>query len=119
MLVALLIQKVIDYVKMDVEGSEIAAFEAMFESNVLSNVKQIGFELHTTFNNSSEYFYKTWSLLRKLEERGFRLWVLGHNTVNIQKEGSHPALSGLFCCSNLYFININFLKWSIAGKKVN
>ena len=104
-------QKTIDYFKMDVEGSEYPAFEAMFKSGILSKVKQIGFEIHfgnRRYTKAPDY-YSSWQLLKQLEEAGFRQWVVGHNLDNTYHEKGHPQMKGQFCCSNLYLININYL----------
>lgn len=39
-------QRIIDYVKMDIENSEWGALETMFQEGVLKNIKQIAMELH-------------------------------------------------------------------------
>jgi hypothetical protein len=41
------LQKIIDYLKMDVEGAEYSSLEAMFKTDILQKrVKQLGFEIH-------------------------------------------------------------------------
>ena len=69
----------------------------MFEERVLDNVVQVAFELHTTPHfkpKLREYF----SILKKLEELGFRRWWYRHR------------LNGFpFQCDQAY-INLKFLK---------
>ena len=98
-----LLQKVIDYLKMDVEGAEYGAFEAMFHSGALQKVKQLGFEIHYKYNISM-----TLSLLKRLEEAGFRQWILDHNYENYVNHTSTAQINGQFYCSNLYLINTNY-----------
>jgi hypothetical protein len=76
------LQKIIDYLKMDVEGAEFCSLEAMFQTDILqTRVKQLGFEIHVgqpprqTVNNL-HYF---WTVLKHLEEIGFKRWYIHFN----------------------------------------
>ena len=103
-------QKIIDYLKIDVEGAEFAAFKAMLESGILKSVKQIGFEIHYKYGPHRTRYQRTWKLLTQLEEAGFKQWIMEHNNDKTMELRLHPELKGQFCCSNLYMININYFK---------
>ncbi|KAL7641177.1 UNVERIFIED_CONTAM: hypothetical protein RMT77_008315 [Armadillidium vulgare] len=75
-----LLEKKIDYLKMDIEGSEFEFFDDVLNNSIhlLENVKQIGMEIHTsrpdknmTLNESS--FNKLWIYMHELECVGFDL----------------------------------------------
>ncbi|KAK2142322.1 hypothetical protein LSH36_970g00084 [Paralvinella palmiformis] len=66
-------KKMIDYLKMDVEGSEWPSLEAMFKEGFLTKyVKQIGIEYHSYGIKGRAKRFLT--ILAKLEELGFRKW---------------------------------------------
>ena len=104
------LQKTIDYLKMDIESSEYPSFNAIFETNVLSLVKQIALEIHYIHGvNDTSRLEKPWRLLRRLEELGFRKWALEHNYYKMF-HSLHSELKTTFCCSNVYYINSKYLK---------
>ena len=86
----------------------------MFQTNALSLVKQLAIEIHFQNWQSTDggLLYKPWKLLSHLEELGFRSWSVSHNYANVNYTGRHPDLTGVFCCSNVHFINVDFIgRW--------
>ena len=75
------IQKIIDYLKMDVEDAEWSAMEAMFKTDILEKrVKQFGFEIHLVSQNPlTDAFFRRWKIMKHLEEIGFRRWYWHFN----------------------------------------
>ena len=47
-------QLIVDYLKMDVEGSEVQAIEGMYHDGVLDKIKQIGVEVCRIRENESK-----------------------------------------------------------------
>jgi len=93
-------QKVIDYLKMDVEQSEWLALEAMFAEGFLSKyVKQIGIEYHTAIiRKTPERYFR---ILETLEKLGFQKWNVDWNM------RCNPEITTK--CYEVYYINTNFL----------
>jgi len=101
-----LVQVIIDYLKMDVEGAEWNSLKSMTQSDVLSRVKQLGLEIHVQADAAMLYEY--WTVLNGLEKRGFRRWYWamnfrGHN-IYMVKTGSRS------CCYEMVYINVNFMQ---------
>ena len=98
-----LLQTTSDVVKMDVEGSEWPALEAMFEENSLKNVKQLLFEVHLERQANLHQF----QLVYKLEELGFRKFGVHINHYNRFVTSSGRRLSQ---CYELSYMNIKYLE---------
>jgi len=98
---------VIDYLKMDIEGSEWTVLESMFRSGILAHVKQFGFEVHIMSNagTSAKTFFSRWKTLRRLEDFGFRRWFWHFNFYGTYMF-NWKARS---CCYELVYINTNFM----------
>lgn len=109
--------KIIDYLKIDVEYNEWSSLLTMLREGSLRNVKQIGMEIHTrvlfkneltiTHIDRDEYFI-WYGILYELEKQGFRRYKyhinpMSETLLNSQKET-------ISCCLELYYININFLE---------
>ncbi|KAK2142325.1 hypothetical protein LSH36_970g00086 [Paralvinella palmiformis] len=99
-------EKMIDYLKMDVEGSEWPSLEAMFKEGFLTKyVKQIGIENHSyLFRKSPKRFL---TILAKLEELGFRKWNVHWNMHCLRKKKNTLSIT---LCTEVYYINMNILK---------
>jgi hypothetical protein len=96
--------KIIDYLKMDVEGSEWDSVANMCSTGVLDRVKQFGLEIHV----GAKTFYKYYLILKQLEERGFRrwYWAMNFRASNIYVE--RPGVSRS-CCYEMVYINTKYL----------
>ena len=105
-------QKIIDYLKIDIEYNEWDTFKVMLEDGTLKNVKQFGFETHTQEvkrrTTNVDNFVMYWSLLDKLEQAGFRRWYWHLNRFG--KYTSKRTGTRRTCCHELVYININFMK---------
>ncbi|ELU11655.1 hypothetical protein CAPTEDRAFT_209002 [Capitella teleta] len=99
-------EKILDYLKIDIEWSEYESFDTILTSNVVSHIKQIGLEVHS---NDSNNYYPAWELVSKMEDHGFRVWAVEHNYATPFHDIPNMNIRGLFCCSNVYFINERFL----------
>ena len=106
-------QKILDYLKIDIEGSENALFETMFKADILSRVKQLSVELHPALELKGESlrhsYFRIWKVIRTLEQLGFQQWMIEHNDNPMSPVALHPNMRGGYCCSNAYYVNINFL----------
>ena len=108
------LQKTIDYLKIDIEGSEVDMFNALFETNILSKVKQLSMEIHPAMKVQGEAlrtsYYRTWSVIRSLETLGFQQWLIDHNNDRMTARTLHPKMNGHYCCTNVHYINTKFMK---------
>ena len=100
-------QKVIDYLKVDVEGSEWTILESIYQSGLLSKVKQFGFEIHTmsTSRTPAMTFFEHWWTLTRLESFGFRRWYWHFNFYGTYVYHGRARS----CCYELVYINVNFM----------
>lgn len=98
---------VIDYLKMDVETSEWTILESMYQSGILSKVKQLGFEVHIMSKSSTtaNVFFQHWKTLKRLESFGFRRWYWHFNYSGGYMYKNKPRT----CCYELVYINTNFM----------
>jgi len=110
--------KVIDYLKIDVEYAEWDSLETVLRDNpvnkVLSQVKQLGIEIHTIELNKGQYStitdYMRYSrILQALQEAGFRRWYSHFNHWG-KFQSPHRGPGGLLtCCYEMVYINVNYL----------
>ncbi len=105
-----MLQKLIDYLKFDIELSEWTSLESMLSDGVLTRVKQLGMEIHTSTiamykqePTAFEYRYYL-TILEKLHAAGFRQWYI-HRNPYCKKF----VPDELYDCFEMVFININFL----------
>jgi hypothetical protein len=79
----------------------------MYKTDILSRVKQLGIEIHIMVKGlaDSKVFYQRWSILKRLEDLGFRRWYSHFN------EWGKYDFRGLArsCCYELVYINTKFL----------
>ncbi|KAK7082349.1 hypothetical protein SK128_005404 [Halocaridina rubra] len=70
---------IIDYLKMDVEGSEFKFFSDVISNtpNLLKNVKQIGMEVHLPGHQGA-----AWQHFQRLDCLGFKLMFYGYNPIS-------------------------------------
>ena len=95
--------KIIDYLKIDIEESEWPALANMYQDGHLSKyVKQIGIELHL-FKGTFRLFLEA---MQKLEELGFRKWFTNWN---MHCRRASKRLLRVTYCYEVYFVNINFM----------
>jgi hypothetical protein len=101
--------KIIDYMKIDIEGHEWDSLNAMLTDGILKNVKQLAVEFHTfhkTFKDSSALYYRL-NILRQLEEIGFRRWYWHFNHVcAFHFEISNRIRSS---CYEVVYVNANYV----------
>lgn len=83
-------QRVIDILKLDIEGAEWTVLPDLFSSGTLNNVKQLVIEIHF---GSKHFFHTNWGLvspkdqlkvLRLLYDGGFRMFMHEHNIAALQ-----------------------------------
>jgi hypothetical protein len=73
------VNKTIDYLKIDTEGSEWRILRHMLEVSVLSQVRQLGIEIHLDGGKSIDQFRLSAKLLRSLENTGMVRFDAKHN----------------------------------------
>ena len=113
--ISLYFQRVIDFLKMDIEWSEWAALPAIFkEGSLVKYVKQIGIEFHL----DDRIYPEIIQMVNILEGLGFRKWHFDVNLYSVRKAEKRHTLNKL--CYEVYFVNINFLKisWVVAEIQV-
>jgi len=91
---------------MDVEGAEWRSLPNMMSSNILSRVKQLGFEIHVERGNVKK-LYEYWTILDQLEKQGFRRWYWA---MNFQGPAIYmESTAARSCCYEMVYINVKFL----------
>ena len=105
-------QKVIDYLKMDVEGHEWAVLKSLLKSGILARVKQFGFEVHNLSKGSTtaRQFFERWQILRRLELQGFQRWYWHFNFYGTYSYQGRMRS----CCYELVYINVNFMSKTLS-----
>ena len=101
----------IDFLKFDIEGSEWLALPNLHSTNVLQNVKQIGFEIHIP----AEDLLKSWKAksidyhktLLHLNEQGFERWNFHENGFTAHPRHKWPTFR-VAACFELYYVNTRF-----------
>jgi hypothetical protein len=98
---------VLDYLKADIEGSEWQALPQMMDEGVIQKyVKQFALEYHGS-EKDSDQIHEQIRTLDKLEEVGFRRWLLHWNmNCRILTLTGHDVTY----CYEAYYININFIQ---------
>lgn len=112
-----MLQKVIDYLKFDIEYDEWSVLMALQEEGSLWNVKQIGFEIHTNelfrtaksplrATTKQDYIYM-YQILQNLERMNFRQFNYRMNPFGM----FNSNVTGLSrsCCYDIHFMNMNFV----------
>ena len=103
------LQKIIDYLKFDIEESEWPTLQQMAKSKfIATNVKQLSFEVHM-YRDSDDVksFTERLKILMDLESLGFRKWHFNHNVKSYLYDHDHEVYYPT--CAELYYVNINFL----------
>jgi hypothetical protein len=77
-------EKVIDYLKIDVEFAEWIALPQMIKSGMLSKVRQLGIEIHLDQNGSIDESRQHVQLLRSVEKMGFLRFDSKYNPWSIR-----------------------------------
>ena len=105
-------QATIDILKVDIECSEWAAFDAILANpRCLDNVKQLMVEFHPCLrwaDATPDELLRYWRTLRGLDELGFKLWKVWNNYVCgfFSKRMRNVMHYG---CFNAYYLNIKYL----------
>ena len=112
------LQKVIDVIKVDIEGAEWPFLRQVLKTDKLKYVKQLIFELHTPIYKTDtltvEHFSIYNDLMEVKEKWGFELYLEHHKNdccpmygVIVPQEMVQGAKMDL-CCFELFFLNKNF-----------
>ncbi len=106
-------QRVIDFLKVDVEGAEFAVLREMVDSGIHRQVKQLAVELHTPRMRKRQEamsaidYGEIYDLLYDLEGVGFVQYL--HNAT-YDCCGKFTRLTGdTKCCVQLYFVNSKYM----------
>ena len=107
-------QRIIDYLKMDIEYSEWDSLATALKENVLRRVKQFGIETHTkeVFKGQKTHT-RTIFILYEHSERNRTAGIQGKFSSHYNHYGLYTShRTGLVrtCCMELVYLNINFLK---------
>ena len=102
----------IDYLKFDIEGSEWLALPNLYSTNVLRNVKQIGFEIHISrgklLSNWTRHSVDYPKILLHLNEQGFERWNFHENGWTAKRQEPHSPFR-IAQCMELYYVNTRFM----------
>lgn len=113
----ILLQKAINYVKIDIEYSEWEVLKTIYEENSLLNVHQFGIEIHSRelfrgskidMPSTKRDFFRMYELLRPLEDKfNFRKFNYRRNPFGDYK--SNITGKSRSCCYELHYLNMNFV----------
>ena len=108
LLCCVFVQKTVDYLKIDIEGSEWESLELMFETDILQKkVKQLGIEIHLPNNVFSKTeIYQRWAIMKQLEIIGFKRWHWHFNHYGAFIYNGKIRS----CCYEMVYLNTAFLK---------
>ena len=99
-------QAVIDYLKIDIDGTEFAVLKNLGSTDILTRIKQIGLEIHPMHGSTSQIYYY-WTVLEMLATKGFRRWYWA---MNYRNTNLYQTPSGIrSCCYEMVYINTRFL----------
>ncbi|XP_074661220.1 putative methyltransferase-like protein 24 isoform X2 [Tubulanus polymorphus] len=106
--------RIIDYMKMDVEYSEWKAMEKMLEEDVFKNIRQFAVEIHLPSLDILGYGHVRYEplkrltrILRSVKHAGFEVY---HNHANPMGLSFNKVLGvKKTCCDEVYYINKRFL----------
>ena len=117
------IQKIIDVLKVDVEGAEWPCFVDWLKTGILKNVKQIAIEVHTPklraayeIMSIEDYLRTAW-ILEELQRQGFRKYLVDYSGGCCKRFSNWTRCCGRFsnwsrisghiiCCYEIFFIKI-------------
>ena len=100
------LQKIISYLKIDIEGWEKPALEQIVTTNVLQNVMQLVFEIHLFWYDILGV-YDFFSILFEVEQLGFRRYHY-HRNPDCVRVSQNTGLNRSMC-HELFYVNVNFL----------
>ncbi|BFZ12600.1 hypothetical protein BsWGS_15639 [Bradybaena similaris] len=103
-------QRRVDIVKMDVEGSELESLHAALNDGSLSDLRQLAFETHVAwgrFDPTRENYITFLGLLRKVYEKGFRIYLTHRNYVYSAFDSLLVKGKKRVYCHEIHTININ------------
>lgn len=113
-----ILQRVIDYLKVDIEGAEWPFIAHVIGSDVHKRIKQMALELHTPKLNVDQSpmtvtdYKEIYRGLKELERLGFRLFLY-HANNNCCGRFAELTPSSVakkrLCCYETFFVNTMFL----------
>jgi hypothetical protein len=109
----------VDYLKLDVEGSEWSVLPDMAAKGELSQLKQLAIEFHLNAGDNSVAFRRKASVVASLYEAGFRVFH-----THMYWHGSIPMLLDVYpgprtICYEVAFVNVNFIPWNSTENSMN
>ena len=113
-----ILQRVIDYLKVDAEGAELPLITHLIKSDVRKQIKQEALELHTprlnverqsmTVTDCAEIYFG----LKELQRLGFKPFLYHANNGCCGKftELTPASIAGrMLCCYETFYINTKFI----------
>eukprot|EP01098_Paradermamoeba_levis_P011549 TRINITY_DN4953_c0_g1_i1.p1 TRINITY_DN4953_c0_g1~~TRINITY_DN4953_c0_g1_i1.p1 ORF type:complete len:144 (-),score=17.65 TRINITY_DN4953_c0_g1_i1:318-749(-) len=108
--------RIVEVLKIDIEGYEWSAIPEMLQSSSLEKVKQLVFEIHLSGQHTPEQHKQWFDVFNELRARGWRSF---HTHQNPQSTAENFGfLPSMPCCYEVSFINSNLLK-VLSGLGVN
>ena len=116
--VFLILQKILDYLKIDVEDAEWDSLKDVLQTDFLqTKVRQLGFEIHAMIGprNRMPDFDMRADVLQRLYSIGFRRWYVHFNTL-----GKYTYKGTLrTCCYEMVYVNSGFMRNSNATSELH
>ncbi|XP_060073341.1 uncharacterized protein LOC132553143 [Ylistrum balloti] len=102
--------RVLDYVKMDIEESEWSAIADMLSSGVLKNVRQLAVEFHSPNVTPGKHYITKLGLLNQLYDNGFQLFWAHPNQMRGNQRRLPRTNKDVTVCYELYYLNTRFTR---------
>ncbi|XP_021376875.1 uncharacterized protein LOC110465406 [Mizuhopecten yessoensis] len=102
--------RIIDIVKMDIEGSEWPAMDSFIPSGVLKNVRQLYFEFHGSIGPTAEFRNRMINIGR-LYDNGFRLFWGHPNQVQVNLGMYNATGREVTACYEEYYVNVKLKRF--------
>lgn len=102
-------EKVIDVLKIDVEGAEWAALQNMIQERQLHNVRQLIVEFHQFQFETKESLRPVFAILRSLWELGFRVFYTHKNPFTSRYSFRAMPIAAT-CCHEVSYVNVKFTR---------
>jgi hypothetical protein len=99
-------ERVIDYVKIDIEGDEWTVLPQMIESGILHRVKQLAMEIHFDGDDSIDDIRQRIGTLRSLE-RDHGMIPFDYKS-NLNSKGFVQAAPDKYSCAEIVYFNSKF-----------
>lgn len=99
-------KRIIDYVKIDIEGDEWTILPQIIQSGILNRIKQFAMEIHFDGDDSRDDIRQRIGVLRSLE-RDHAMVPFDYKN-NLNSKGFVPAAPDNYACAEIVYFNSKF-----------